>query len=260
MHVRRPLRQVVLGLLLLGIFSLSLRADASPLALRRALQGAVRIEGHLQVLAPDGRILASAGWSGSGWTAACQAHGGGYRVRVRTANHVVDAEEVLGQLLKEEGLAGRTGLRVRVRYEVRYLDHRTYEATQADVVPEFEDSASLYFQSEVPRQVLPAGDPAAVQDGDELWVVGCPGGLLFVVTEGVLAAPADRLGLEGLLPSCWLATVPVAPGSSGAPVLNARGEVTAQVIAVLSFRFAEFAVLQPLEPGFAQPAAGGGLP
>ena len=77
--------------------------------------------------------------------------------------------------------------------------------------------------------------------GDRLRVVACPGPLEFAVGEGTLST-AEPGGW-------WLATLPVAPASSGGPVLDDRGRVVARVVGFLRWPWGTLAVLEPLGGG-----------
>jgi hypothetical protein len=230
----------------------------TPLGLQRALQSAVLVEGDLRLQSQDGAILGSAAWSGSGWTASCRPRGmESYEIEVCTAGHVLDYREVLGHLLAREGLEDSPSLVVVVRFRVLYRDGTSYDMGLEAVLPGEGDGASLAFPSAEPRVVLPVGDPSRVEMGDSLWVVGCPGGLQFVVAQGVLSAPMDRAGIPGA-PAWWLSTVPAAPGSSGAPVLNEYGEVVGHVVAIIVWPIGDgLTVVQPLSSAPAGGAAGG---
>ncbi|MGO9451834.1 MAG: trypsin-like peptidase domain-containing protein [Candidatus Binataceae bacterium] len=64
------------------------------------------------------------------------------------------------------------------------------------------------------------------QVGDHVVVVGSPMGLDETVTEGIVSAvPEQRAGQSDLEPATLQITAAISEGSSGGPVLNARGEV-----------------------------------
>jgi len=77
-----------------------------------------------------------------------------------------------------------------------------------------EDTPSLAVATERP------------QVGDQVIVMGSPMGLDETVTEGIVsAAPEQREGQSDLEPATLQITAAISEGSSGGPVLNARGEV-----------------------------------
>jgi len=64
------------------------------------------------------------------------------------------------------------------------------------------------------------------QVGDHVMVMGSPMGLDETVTEGIVSAvPEQRAGQSDLEPATLQITAAVSEGSSGGPVLDARGEV-----------------------------------
>lgn len=85
------------------------------------------------------------------------------------------------------------------------------------------DTAGLPF--------LRLAEPSGVQVGEPVAVIGNPGGRPKVLTTGVVLDVG--LTLPGLVPGILIrVSAAVAPGSSGGPVLNARGEVVGVVVAV----------------------------
>ncbi len=69
-------------------------------------------------------------------------------------------------------------------------------------------------------RALPLGDSARIASGDTVYVVGNPGGLEGSLSQGIVSgirAVGERTILQ--------ITAPLAPGSSGSPVLNVDGEV-----------------------------------
>jgi S1-C subfamily serine protease len=69
-------------------------------------------------------------------------------------------------------------------------------------------------------QVLPFGNSDAVEVGETVYVVGNPEGLEGTFSQGIISSIRD-IGTDKILQI----TAPISPGSSGGPVLNARGEV-----------------------------------
>ena len=68
--------------------------------------------------------------------------------------------------------------------------------------------------------VLPLGNSDAVQVGESVYAVGNPQGLEGTFSQGIVSSIRE-VGTDKLLQI----TTPISPGSSGGPVLNARGEV-----------------------------------
>jgi len=77
-------------------------------------------------------------------------------------------------------------------------------------------------------QALPLGNSDAVQVGEPVYAVGNPQGLEGTFSQGIISSirnvNADRL---------LQITAPISPGSSGGPVLNARGEVVGVSVATV---------------------------
>jgi len=93
------------------------------------------------------------------------------------------------------------------------------------------DVAVLRVGGALSPGVLHFADPSALQVGEPVAVIGNPRGRPKVLTTGVLLDVG--LTLPGLLPGIFIrVSAAVAPGSSGGPVLNARGEVLGVVVAV----------------------------
>ena len=67
---------------------------------------------------------------------------------------------------------------------------------------------------------LPLGNSDAVQIGEPVYAVGNPQGLEGTFSQGIVSSIRD-VGTDEL----FRITAPISPGSSGGPVLNARGEV-----------------------------------
>jgi putative serine protease PepD len=89
---------------------------------------------------------------------------------------------------------------------------RTFGAS-IETVSAAEDVAALRVEARLPALGISTGLP---QVGDEVLVLGSPRGFEQSVSTGVVAAlRAGRIQF----------TAPIAPGSSGGPVLNAAGEV-----------------------------------
>jgi len=78
-------------------------------------------------------------------------------------------------------------------------------------------------------QVLPLGNSDAVQVGESVFAVGNPQGLEGTFSQGIVSSIRE-VGADKLLQI----TAPISPGSSGGPVLNAKGEVIG--VSVATFR------------------------
>jgi Trypsin-like peptidase domain/TPR repeat len=87
------------------------------------------------------------------------------------------------------------------------------------------DLARLLVLDEEDTPYLPVATERP-QVGDHVMVMGSPMGLDETVTEGIVSAvPEERAGQSDLEPATLQITAAISEGSSGGPVLNARGEV-----------------------------------
>jgi len=94
-----------------------------------------------------------------------------------------------------------------------------------------------------PFPVLPIGDTASLHAGEEVAVVGSPLGLSTTISTGIVAAVrgdglSKEVGFETeyhKYTAAWglQITAPIAPGSSGSPILNAAGEVVGVAVGQL---------------------------
>jgi len=79
---------------------------------------------------------------------------------------------------------------------------------------------------EVDAEIIPfaaAGDSDALRTGELVIAVGNPLGFLGAVSTGVIHSTS---GTNGLVPGNWIVSnVRLAPGNSGGPLANARGEI-----------------------------------
>lgn len=73
---------------------------------------------------------------------------------------------------------------------------------------------------------LPVGNSEAVQVGETVYAVGNPQGLEGTFSQGIVSG-IRKVGADKLLQI----TAPISPGSSGGPVLNAKGEVIGTAVA-----------------------------
>jgi serine protease Do len=77
--------------------------------------------------------------------------------------------------------------------------------------------------------VLPIGDSDAMRPGDPVVAIGNPMGLEDTVSNGLVSA--RRKGDDGT--EVLQISAPIAPGSSGGPIFNDRGEVIGIAVAIL---------------------------
>ncbi len=70
--------------------------------------------------------------------------------------------------------------------------------------------------------VLPLGDDAALAVGERVYAMGAPMGLEGTFSDGLVSAKRTVAGMQLVQ-----ITAPISHGSSGGPILNARGEVVA---------------------------------
>ncbi len=73
---------------------------------------------------------------------------------------------------------------------------------------------------EAQAPAIPLGDSSLAAVGDEVFVVGNPRGLEGTFSQGIISG-IRQVGSDSLLQL----TAPISPGSSGGPVLDARGKV-----------------------------------
>lgn len=91
------------------------------------------------------------------------------------------------------------------------------------------DLAILKMSAE-PVNVLTLGEARKAEVGERIAVIGNPQGLERTISEGIISA--KRAG-DGPAPILQI-TAPISPGSSGSPVLNARGQVVGVATASLA--------------------------
>jgi S1-C subfamily serine protease len=84
------------------------------------------------------------------------------------------------------------------------------------------DVALLRVDARGDLQAVTLGDSDVMRRGDRVFVLGSPQGLELTATDGIVSAPVRRspAGRTSLQ-----ITAPIFGGSSGGPVLSARGEV-----------------------------------
>ena len=73
---------------------------------------------------------------------------------------------------------------------------------------------------------LPVGDSTKLRVGDLVFAVGHPWGHRYVLTAGIVSGLGRTNALRGGRQADFIRSdVPLAPGNSGGPLLNARGEI-----------------------------------
>ena len=101
----------------------------------------------------------------------------------------------------------------------RFADGHTESVQGVVTADKGQDIAVL----EVPtssRPSLPLGDDLALREGDPVLALGAPRGLELTLTNGIVSAFRTSEG-QFLIQN----TAPIAPGSSGGPLLNSSGQV-----------------------------------
>jgi S1-C subfamily serine protease len=101
----------------------------------------------------------------------------------------------------------------------RFADGHTESVQGVVTADKSQDIAVL----EVPtsgRPSLPLGDDIALREGDPVLALGAPRGLDLTLTNGIVSAFRNAGG-QFLIQN----TAPIAPGSSGGPLLNSSGQV-----------------------------------
>jgi hypothetical protein len=101
----------------------------------------------------------------------------------------------------------------------RFSDGHTEPVQGVVTADKSQDIAVL----EVPtsgRPSLPLGDDIALREGDPVLALGAPRGLELTLTNGIVSA-FRKSGGQFLIQN----TAPIAPGSSGGPLLNLSGQV-----------------------------------
>jgi len=102
---------------------------------------------------------------------------------------------------------------------------REYEATVVATL----DGSDLALVK-IDARGLPAvalGNSDTAEIGDEVYALGCPGGVCGTVTTGRIANTGVNVSTDGgsVLRDSLLVDITTAPGSSGGPLVNTRGEV-----------------------------------
>jgi len=221
----RIIRHTLLALLVWLAAAAAPVIAAPPSAVERALAGAARIDVYLSW--PDRGTI---NVHGTGWTRGCNREILGWSIVVATAAHVID----LADLERELG-DGEPAERVRV--VVSYADGTELVADRDDLsVDLVHDYGEVRLSSLYPRPALPIGHPELTLLGTPLFTVACPGNVRFGLYEGSLTL-LPPLPVRGAPETSWLSSIPIGPGASGAPVLDADGQVVATVVGLVNWRW-----------------------
>ncbi len=130
--------------------------------------------------------------------------GSGFFVReglIATNQHVIDEAAIIG---------------------VRMVNQEHFHPIDSVAAQDAEQDLALLIVSSLNAPALPLGDSDALQIGEPIYAVGNPIGFLEgTFSDGLVS------GIRGALPDSKLIqmTAPISEGSSGGPVLNAKGEV-----------------------------------
>jgi S1-C subfamily serine protease len=117
---------------------------------------------------------------------------------------------------------------------IRTFDGRTWPLRVILADDKDSDLARLvaFMNAPVPFLAVASQPP---QVGDRVLVIGSPMGLDETVTDGIVSAvPAEREGQSDLEPATLQVTAAISEGSSGGPVVNARGDVIGVATAYMS--------------------------
>ncbi|MCX8012313.1 MAG: tetratricopeptide repeat protein, partial [Desulfobacterota bacterium] len=117
------------------------------------------------------------------------------------------------------------------RAEVKTSNEKVYSITRV-VAEDKEADIVMVKVDTLPESVRPLTVSSSTpQVGEKVVVIGNPLGLEGSVSDGIVSAVRDIPGLGTIIQI----TAPVSPGSSGSPVINAKGEV----IGVATFQLVE---------------------
>lgn len=121
------------------------------------------------------------------------------------------------------------------RVEVVLSEDKTVDAA-AIVAWDPENDLALLKLPSVERRPLSLGSSRSLEPGDRVIVLGSPLGLSGTLSEGIVAALRPQgLGADSEMSRPLLQiTAPISSGSSGSPVLNARGAVVGVAVGIVS--------------------------
>lgn len=126
------------------------------------------------------------------------------------------------------------------RIEVVLADERTVHAAGV-LASDAENDLALLKLPSVGVKPLPLETSSTLEPGDRVFVLGSPLGLSGTVSDGIVAALRPKglgsaAGVGGFEKTPLVqVTAPISPGSSGSPVLNARGAVIGVAVGQLSY-------------------------
>ena len=128
--------------------------------------------------------------------------------------------------------------------QVRLYDGDVYDRVEMIGFDERRDIAAIRITASS-LKVLPLGDSGTLKQGDALYTVSSSGGLRWSANRGIYSSTrsADEIPTVGSGFRLLQTTIPVMPGASGGPVVNAGGNLVG--IFVGSYAGATFAV--PIE-------------
>ena len=136
-----------------------------------------------------------------------------------------------GFIVRKDGWVATNFHVVRGATEVTvvFSDHREFPVVEIMNANRLHDLVILRIEAKN-LPVLPIGDSDQVRPGDSVLAIGHPLGLEDTVSNGLISAVREvHAGLQVLQISA-----PIAPGSSGGPLFNERGEVIGVATAISS--------------------------
>ena len=180
------------------------------------------VSAHAEELGPAVVVVKTPSGTGTGWFC----HPDGYVV---TNQHVIAGERSI-QVTAFKRHNGR-------------LDKEVFKKVKLVAHEPHIDLALLHIEEEIDMEIpwLYLGDSSEVEEGDKAFTIGNPLGLERSTAEGIISKSARNFKGRLFLQT----TAPIAPGNSGGPLFNDRGEV----IGVVSMGYLYFDGL-----GFAIPS------
>ena len=110
---------------------------------------------------------------------------------------------------------------------VLFADGRT-EPVSGVVAADADQDAAILSVLTGTRPALPLGDELNLHEGESVLAIGAPEGLELSLTNGIISAFRNS-GKKFLIQN----TAPIAPGSSGGPLLDSRGRVVGVTTSLL---------------------------